>query len=92
MENFCWCGRRFMWIVASPCIAACVAWKGTTPGKLLFSLRVVSHDGALNYRTALRREAYLLIWGIGLGIPLLSLIMLIPQLQRNRACGRCQVG
>lgn len=66
-----------MWIVAAPVIAACVAWKGATPGKLLFGLRIVGHDGTRSYAAALRREAMLLIWGIGLGIPLLSLAMLV---------------
>lgn len=67
-----------MWLLAAPVVAALHSWKGTTPGKFLFGLRVVSADDApLSLMRALRREALVMFWGVGLTIPLVSLMALI---------------
>ncbi|MBN8819227.1 MAG: RDD family protein [Sphingomonas sp.] len=65
-----------LWICATPMIATVISWKGTTPGKWLFGLRVVG-DGPIRFGAAFRRECLLLFWGIGLALPLLNLVMAI---------------
>ncbi|MEA3032960.1 MAG: hypothetical protein QOH86_976 [Sphingomonadales bacterium] len=66
-------------ILAAFAVALCLAWWGCTPGKWLFGLRVArAEDGApLGLRRALRREAMLALWGVGLGLPLIQLLMLL---------------
>jgi uncharacterized RDD family membrane protein YckC len=65
-----------MWLVATPVIAALVAWKGATLGKWLFGLRVVGEE-EISFVKAFRREWIMLIWGVGFAFPLLSLIMIL---------------
>lgn len=62
--------------LALPPIALLLAY-GQTPGKWLFGIRVRKHDGdRMGWRTALHRE--FLVWakGLGLGIPVVTLIAL----------------
>lgn len=67
-----------MWLIAGLAVAMLLAWKGTTPGKLLFGLRVRSaNDLPVTLNRAVSREASLFVSGIGLGLPLLSLIAAI---------------
>jgi hypothetical protein len=66
------------WLLSIPFTAFCLSRWSTTPGKLLFGVRVVSQGGGkLSYREALRRELSLLVWGVGLGLPLISLFAMI---------------
>ena len=63
------------WIMTAPIIALLLSKVGTTPGKFLLGLRVRTGDGSpLTFRRAARREGILLLWGIGFGIPLFSMI------------------
>ncbi|WP_326523117.1 RDD family protein [Sphingomonas sp.] len=71
-----------MWALSILSTAALIAWRGRTIGKWMFGLRVVPNDGVpTSYGRALRREGWLLIWGIALAIPLLSLAALIRSYQ-----------
>jgi uncharacterized RDD family membrane protein YckC len=66
------------WILAAPLSALAIATWRTTPGKLLFGIRVIAADGGrLTFAAALKRELVLLWWGIGVGIPLLAFAMAI---------------
>lgn len=50
---------------------------GSTPGKWLFGIQVLDEDGhPIGLARALRREAQVWVHGLGLGIPLLSLLTL----------------
>lgn len=61
-----------LWI---PIEAALLSAFGTTPGKQLWRIRVVNTDGGtLSYLKALKRSVGVFGWGLGLGIPLISLI------------------
>jgi uncharacterized RDD family membrane protein YckC len=71
------------WILTGIAVAPLLAWKGITPGKLLFGLRVIAADGRpLGLGRALRREAMLLVWGIGFALPLLNLAAGISSFQQ----------
>jgi hypothetical protein len=49
-----------------------------TPGKLLLGIRVRNSDGTrLSFFKALQREAWVLVRGLGLGVPLISFITLV---------------
>lgn len=49
-----------------------------TPGKLLLGIRVRNSDGSrLSFSKALQREAWVLVRGLGLGLPLISFITLV---------------
>jgi len=66
------------WLSASTVIAPLLAWKGTTPGKFLFGLRVMAWDGKpIGLGRAFKREALLLFWGAGFAIVFFSLVMMI---------------
>lgn len=55
--------------------AAMIAIFGTTPGKLLLGVYVRRHDGKhLTYQQALRRSVEVWLVGMGLGLPVISLI------------------
>nr|WP_294810550.1 RDD family protein [uncultured Sphingomonas sp.] len=63
------------WMIAAIIVAMLLTWKGTTPGKLLFGLRVTpADDRPLSLGRAIQREALLLFWGIGFALPLLNLL------------------
>lgn len=63
--------------VTVPAIAIFGAWTGT-PGKWLFDIRVREANGdRLSLVRSFRREAAVWIKGLGLGVPLVSLITLI---------------
>jgi hypothetical protein len=70
------------WILSAPIVAVLLAKFGTTPGKLLFGLRVVPTDGiAPMLPRLMQRELRVLIWGVGLGIPLLGLLAMITSFE-----------
>jgi uncharacterized RDD family membrane protein YckC len=70
------------WILSAPIVAVLLAKFGTTPGKLLFGLRVVPTDGiAATLPRLMKRELYMLIWGVGLGIPLISFVTMITSFE-----------
>lgn len=64
-------------ICAIPGIAAVLAWKGTTPGKWLFGIRVTVDEGDRNFGRMLKREALVAILGVGLGLPLFAFVTMI---------------
>ncbi len=62
---------------------------GTTPGKALYSLRVTTADGArLSFSQALSRTARLWVVGMGMGLPILSLLAPIASYFRLTGRGR----
>lgn len=64
----------FAWIFVE---AALLAQWGTTPGKALFRIRLTRADGAkLDFAAALKRSFTVWWRGMGLGIPVVSLIAL----------------
>lgn len=71
------------WMLTAPFVALCLAKFGTTPGKLLFGLRVVPAEGGrLGVARAMQREARLLVWGAGFALPLISLITMITSYEK----------
>jgi len=64
-------------ICAIPGIAAVLAWKGTTPGKWLFGIRVRVDGGDRSFGRMLKREALVATLGVGLGLPLFALVAMI---------------
>jgi uncharacterized RDD family membrane protein YckC len=61
-----------------PIEAFFLSMAGVTPGKWVFGIRVRTQAGDLpSYWTALRRVGLVLIRGMGLGIPIVSLITLV---------------
>ena len=66
--------------IAGACVAnaLCEAAWGSTPGKWIFRLKVLSADGGrLTMGQAFAREFHLFWRGMGCGLPLLSLITLV---------------
>ena len=56
---------------------------GTTPGKFIAGIRVYDEDGnKLSYLAALKRLAYMFLEGMGLGIPLVVIILNIISLKK----------
>lgn len=61
-------------LVLEPLLLACL---GTTPGKWIFGLYVSDQDGKkLSYSVGMRRTTKILIWGMGLQIPLFDIYRL----------------
>jgi len=55
--------------------AFCISQFGTTPGKALMGIRIRNIIGSrLSFRSSLKRSALAMLAGMGLGIPLISLI------------------
>ena len=64
--------------LAVPLLAAMVHFWGTTPGKWLFCLSVVSIDGdKMDYTTALEREWEVLKCGYGFGLPVYCVVRML---------------
>jgi len=62
-----------LWVVLEPLF---LMRSGMTPGKWLFRVRVVHEDGRLlTYGEGLSRTARVLLGGLGLGLPVLNLVM-----------------
>lgn len=58
-----------------PMLAIWIGLCGTTPGKWLFGIRVLRADGyALGFADALRREGRVFVLGMGLCVPLISMM------------------
>lgn len=61
-------------IVVLPVLAIIIGMTGSSPGKWLFGTRVTRRDGRpIGIMAALKRELDVLVRGLGLGIPLISL-------------------
>lgn len=82
-----------MQLLESVAVMACIMlfeplflhWWGTTPGKWVMGICVTDDKGArLTYRDALSRCGMLLLYGYGLGIPVLVLIRQIKSLRDVR--------
>lgn len=58
-----------------PMLAIWIGLCGTTPGKWLFGIRVLRADGyTLGFADALRREGRVFVFGMGLCVPLISMM------------------
>lgn len=67
--RFCWC------LLIEPILLS--TW-GSSPGKFLFNLHVIhAHGARLSYKEALQRGAQVWCFGMGLGIPGVSLVTYI---------------
>jgi hypothetical protein len=63
-----------MWVFIEPLF---LSRNGMTPGKWLFRVRIVhSENRFLTYREGLKRTVQVLTTGMGLGLPIISLVML----------------
>lgn len=52
-----------------------IRMKGTTPGKKLWGIRILPQNGTkITYMVALKRSAYVFVFGIGLFLPLISFL------------------
>ena len=70
-------------LVMVPINAAVLSWTGATLGKWFLGLRVLTPEGQpLSFGTALSRELNVFVVGLGLSIPLISLITMITAYQR----------
>ncbi|QBG85416.1 RDD family protein [Xanthomonas oryzae] len=62
-------------LLLMPMLAIWIGLCGTTPGKWLFGVRVLRADGyALGFADALRREGRVFVFGMGLCVPLISMM------------------
>lgn len=62
-----------------------------TPGKWLFGIRVRNLDGSrLGFAKALKREAWVIVRGVGFGVPLLTLIALATSYSHLKDEGRAR--
>jgi uncharacterized RDD family membrane protein YckC len=69
--------------------AQLLAWWGTTPGKALLRTRVLNADGShLSYGAALKRGLHVWWAGLGLGIPLITIITMLVARRRLLDEGR----
>lgn len=65
-------------LVAIPVLAAMIHLWGTTPGKWLFGLSIVSENGnKLDFSAAKDREVEVFIRGCGMGLPVFNIVRLI---------------
>jgi uncharacterized RDD family membrane protein YckC len=64
--------------VVTPVLAVLIGLTGSSPGKWIFGTRITTPDGRpIGIGKAFLREMEVLVWGLGLGIPLISLFTLI---------------
>lgn len=79
-------GALFLWV---PVEATLLATWHTTPGKWMAGLRVVRHESSSwSYQDALHRAGAVLLRGLGLGLPLVSLVTLIVGYNKLEKNGR----
>jgi uncharacterized RDD family membrane protein YckC len=65
-------------MVAATLNALLLAFVGNTLGKVIFGIKILNHDGSRPGLVAfLAREIQVWIWGLGLGIPFLSLVAML---------------
>lgn len=66
-----------------PVEALFISMTGTTPGKALFATRVRNKDGSrLTFFQAFARALDVWVWGLGLGIPIISLVAMLVSYSR----------
>lgn len=81
-----------LWIITFPMVAVIEAlllstW-GYTPGKWLLKVRVRAESGAcLTFKEALKRSFSVIYYGMGLGIPIVSLITSVSSFERLKDNG-----
>jgi uncharacterized RDD family membrane protein YckC len=69
--------------IAIPVNALLIGLTGSSLGKWIFGIKVLRDDGqVLGFAAALRREVYIFIRGLGLAIPIVTLITLINAFRR----------
>ena len=73
-----------IWLLAIiPINAMLIGWTGSSPGKFMFGLKVLSKDHKpMGFGAALAREILVYLQGMGLGIPIVTLITHIAAYQR----------
>lgn len=65
-----------------------IGLSGRTPGKWLFGIRIAGPDGGpIGVWRALRREVSVFAYGLGLGLPLVSIVTLILAYRRLKSRG-----
>ncbi|HVI57915.1 MAG TPA: RDD family protein [Luteimonas sp.] len=70
-------------MVTAPVLALLVGLSGTSPGKWIFGTRITGPDGRpIGFRDALARECNVLVSGLALGIPFISLFTLVASKSR----------
>jgi len=73
------------WVIAEPFVHA---WFGNTPGKALFAISVKQQDGrSLRVDQALARSLRVWLFGVGVGLPLISLFTMAHSHGRLRRSG-----
>ena len=87
LENTILAGS-FAYLLWLPVEGVCLATFGTTPGKWLLGIRVLSKDGTkLTYLTALQRTLLVWVQGDAAGIPILILLTRVFAHKRLLATG-----
>jgi uncharacterized RDD family membrane protein YckC len=72
-----------------PFMALCIGATGSTPGKWAFGVRVLNSDGSpAGFGTALHRELGVWVYGLGLGIPIVTLVTQVIAYQTLTRNGR----
>jgi uncharacterized RDD family membrane protein YckC len=75
----------FLWI---PIEALFISFTGTTPGKLLLGIKVLKQPkGKLDYKMALKRSFLVWLKGMGLGIPVVSIVTMLVAFFRLKSHG-----
>jgi uncharacterized RDD family membrane protein YckC len=70
-------------VLMVPALALVIGLSGTSPGKWVFGTRITRRDGRpIGVASALAREGHLLVSGLALGIPLVSLFTLVASRAR----------
>lgn len=78
-------------LLVAPVLALPLGLLGSSPGKWLFGVRVTRLDGTpIGVRAALRREFDVFVWGVGAGVPLLTMLASIASFIRLTSTGSCR--
>ena len=65
-------------VILAPIEALMLGYTGTTVGKWIFGIRITDRNGfAIGFSRAVQREASALLRGLGLGVPLISMVTMI---------------
>jgi uncharacterized RDD family membrane protein YckC len=74
--------------ILMPFMALCIGATGSTPGKWAFGIRVVNGDGyPAGFGRALHREIGVWVYGLGLGIPIVTLVTQVIAYQTLKRTG-----
>lgn len=77
-------------LISVPISAAFVGTAGLSPGKWIFGVRITRDGQPLGFGAAFNREVSIWIRGLGLGVPIVSLVTLSNSFNRLKDKGSTQ--